>query len=138
MRHVVLDLNMPTVNGTAGTSRDIRDLREGTVFIHGTGTFSVKVQGKISGHAAPTVVPAGNPSQVAPPTTTKPAADVPASGPDNNDDWVDISGSITTTSLVALGDAAGNPYALTHVRIFGTTLTNAPKACVGGRDARTK
>lgn len=139
MRHTVIALNIPAVNATGGIPADIRDLREATVYVHGAGTYSLKVQVKISGKLAATVVPAGNPGTVAPPTTSKPATDVPGSGPDFNDDWVDLSTAITANAIVPIADqVTGAPLAVTHVRIFRTTLTDMPKANVGGRDARSK
>lgn len=137
MRHVSYALNIPGADGQAGTSQDIRDLREATVAIHGGGTFSFIVQVKVSAKPAPTVVPAGNLGNVAAPTTTKPAADVPPAG-DVNNDWIDLK-TLTANGLVAIADAvSGAPFAVTHVRIFRTTGDGAQKAVVAGRDSRTK
>lgn len=136
MNHEVLSLDIPSADGNAGVSKDIRDLREACVFIHGGGTFSFKVQVKVSGKAAPAVVPAGNPSHTVPPTTAKPAADVPTAA-DNNDDWFDLKTAIVATAVVPIADqTSGAPLAVTHVRIFRTSGDNAQKASVAGRNSR--
>lgn len=120
MGHTVYGLNIANADNTAGTAQDIRDLLYPTVFIHGSGTYSLKVQVKISGKATP--------------TTVKPAADIPAP-PDVNDDWFDLKTGIVANAMVPIADpVSGAPISATHVRIYRTSLSAGSVAAdVGGR-----
>jgi len=112
MRHEARTLEVPTVNGTAGAARDIRDLQKPAVFLHAVGavTFDFKLQVKVS------------------------------AAQDSNDDWIDLTGSITAKGVYPIADqTTGAPLAVTHVRIYRTTnAVGTLSANVSGLNARTE
>lgn len=112
MRHETIALDIATADAQAGTAREVGHLLHAVVYVHQvTGGDAFSV--KVQGKAA---------------------------GQDVNDDWVDLTGAITTPTLVPLAAATGAPLAVSHVRIYRTTIavgTKPPKACVAGFNTRT-
>lgn len=119
MRHEVVSLAVPAANSN-GAARDIRNLTDLAVYIDATlavGSFSVVVEGKISGVDEDTT----------------------------SDAWVTISGAITGTELVTCdrvttpaNTTCGYSIPFTHLRLVATTMGGTPpQATVAGRNPRT-
>jgi hypothetical protein len=123
MKTEVFALEVPTVDATAGTAKYVGDLRDATVYIHGVGVASLKVQVKVASKQAITAS--------AKPTAEKPTAPV------TEDDWIDLKAGIAAAALVPLADqTTGARLTITHVRIFRTsgTGTTPAKAAISGRN----